>query len=71
MLLFPEARDLPALPLLVVLSPYLLVLGQEQHGPLPRRRSLPGGEVVAGLLAGILTVPGELLGHLHISSVAG
>jgi hypothetical protein len=71
LLLFPAARDLPALPLLVALSPYLLLLGQEQQGPLPRWPSLPGEEVAEGLVEFIATVLGELLGHLHIYSAAG
>ncbi|MBX5459413.1 MAG: hypothetical protein IRZ31_21185 [Thermogemmatispora sp.] len=63
--LFPAAEGLTELPLLVALSPYILLLGQEESGPAPRRRSLAGEEVVSEVLEAIVTFLGELLGHLH------
>jgi hypothetical protein len=63
--LFSAADGLPELPLLMTLSPYLLLLGQEQSGPLPRRRSLLAEEVAGGILETLATFFGELLAHWH------
>ncbi|WP_052890197.1 hypothetical protein [Thermogemmatispora carboxidivorans] len=63
--LFPATEDLPELPLLITLSPYILLLGQEQSGPPPQRRSLLGEEVAGGILETLATFLGELLAHWH------
>ncbi|GER84372.1 MAG: hypothetical protein IMW90_18230 [Thermogemmatispora sp.] len=63
--LFPAADGLPELPLLITLSPYILLLGQEQSGPPPQRRSLLVEEVAGGILETLATFLGELLAHWH------
>ncbi|MBX5451021.1 hypothetical protein [Thermogemmatispora sp.] len=65
LLLFPSAKSLPDLPLLIVLSPYLLLLGQQLSGPPPRRCTLLAEDVAAEVLEALAAFLGELLGHLH------